>query len=122
MTIAFLTQDLVFQSKVNSVARAIALDCLADRSVERLVGRCAVPGEIRLWIIDLTLSLRNLGETVLSIKGLSPQAKLVAYAPHVHEARLEAARQAGIDLVLTRGQFDHQFSALIQSLVEEPSA
>lgn len=114
--IAFLTKDLLFQSRIVGAAKASDVACVADRTVDGLLRRVADSSELRLWIIDLTLEIGALQEIAAHVRDASPSAKIVAYGPHVHEARLQEAANAGFDQVMTRGQFDHQFASLIQAV------
>ncbi len=115
--IAFLTKDLMFQSRVSSAAKAVSVALIADRSVEKLLSRLADPSTIPLWIIDLTLELEDLVAVRSTIGEACPIAKFIAYGPHVHVAKLEAAAAAGFE-VLTRGQFDHQMLDIVASVAE----
>jgi hypothetical protein len=115
--IAFLTKDLMFQSRVSSAAKSVSVALVADRSVERLLPRLADPVTIPLWIIDLTLELDDLAAVYNAIHNASPDAEMIAYGPHVHVAKLEAAAAAGFK-VLTRGQFDHQMIEIIGAIAE----
>lgn len=58
----------------------------------------------RVVIIDLTAvaDIASLVETLREQFGR--ECQLVAFAPHVHVDRLKAARAAGCDQVITRGQ------------------
>ena len=40
--------------------------------------------------------------------------RVVAFGPHVHEQRLAAARDAGCDLVVSRGQFFSQLETILK--------
>jgi hypothetical protein len=42
------------------------------------------------------------------VKAASAATRVIAFGPHVHEDRLAAARAAGCDSVLSRGQFFSQ--------------
>lgn len=44
---------------------------------------------------------------------------IVAYGPHVHEHRLQLAREAGCDEVLTRGQFDASLPKLLDRFLPD---
>ena len=112
--VAFLTSDLLFQSRVASVAKNASVQLVADRTPERLIAKLVDGQSVQLIIFDLTLETSNLAEALSSIKAHCPAARSVAYGPHVHEARLQRAVEAGFDQVLTRGQFDHQMVSLIQ--------
>jgi hypothetical protein len=84
-------------------------------SWEALCQQVAATGA-RLVLIDLEhrdADLRRLKE-VTSGRELRPQT--VAYASHVKELLLEAARESGCDLVLSRGQFDQRIGELLASL------
>lgn len=59
--------------------------------------------DVVLW--DLACGGDSLAEVAKRIGELAPGARIVAYAPHVHEDRLAAAQAAGCHEVLSRGQF-----------------
>jgi hypothetical protein len=107
--IAFLTKDLMFQSRVASQAKAAQVACVAASSLERLQARLPDPAQVRLWIIDLSLGLEGLAEAVVTMRRLAPHGRIVAYGPHVQTDRLAQAAAAGVDEVLTRGQFDQRW-------------
>ena len=70
---------------------------------------------IRFVILDLS-TRSGLTPTIVGLcQERCPQATLIAYGPHVHVAKLEAARQAGIPTVMTNGQFDSQMGSLFAS-------
>ena len=106
-TVVFLSGDLMFASRVKGAAERAGLD---------FVFSGALPAEdtdrIRFVILDLSTRSSLTSELVQTCGESCPQAKLLAYGPHVQAARLSAAREAGIPLVLTRGQFDAKLSSL----------
>jgi DNA-binding NarL/FixJ family response regulator len=116
MHIAFLTKDLMFQSRVASLAKFRNLGFVADRSLEKILGRVEEPSEIRLWIVDLTLDQVDLTDVRTTVSEQSPNATLIAYGPHVHESRLQQAVAAGFDHVLTRGQFDRDMGDIFGTI------
>ena len=67
-----------------------------------------------LVIVDLSLPGLDLGELIAGLRALpnSPRT-IVGFAPHVHEAALLAAQQAGCDVVMSRGQFNAQLDELL---------
>jgi len=111
--VAFLTNDLLFQSRVASVATNAGVQLVADRTPDRLIAKLVEGASVRLVIVDLNLELSDLSQALVTIKAHCPYARSVAYGPHVHEARLQRAAEAGFDQVLTRGQFDRQMISLI---------
>ena len=44
----------------------------------------------------------------------SHSVHVVAFGPHVHENRLAAVREAGCDLVVSRGQFFAEIDAILK--------
>ncbi len=112
-TVAFLTNDLLFQSRLASIATAVNIRLVADRTPERLVAKLTDDSEVRLVMVDLTLELDDLAIAFETLKHRCPNASTIAYGPHVHEAKLQRAREAGFDEVMTRGQFDRQMHSLL---------
>lgn len=62
--------------------------------------------DVRWVILDLATRSGITQTIVPEVRRQYPDARLIAYAPHVHTGRLAAAREAGFDEVMTRGQFD----------------
>jgi hypothetical protein len=58
-------------------------------------------GDADVVVVDLT---RHAGQ-LASLRSAHPQARLVAFGPHVDTETLAAARDAGADQVLARSQF-----------------
>jgi hypothetical protein len=59
-----------------------------------------------LVAIDLSTVKAELVALVVELRAASASPiAIIAYGPHVHEDRLQAARDAGCDMVMARGQF-----------------
>ncbi|TWT98648.1 histidine kinase [Stieleria varia] len=103
-SVVFLSGDLMFASRVRAAAQANDLEfVLATQMPTEL-------SEIRFVILDLA-TRSKLTETLVEQCGqLCPEAKLIAFGPHVQVSRLDAARAAGIPTVMTRGQFDRELA------------
>lgn len=102
----FLTTDLMFFSRVASIAGEHEWDLLTLSSHDEALYR-ASEKPCALFLIDLTTREIDFSELISDLKGLeTPPQHFVAFGPHVHTAKLDAAREAGCDEVLTRGQFD----------------
>ena len=69
------------------------------------------PTDVVLW--DLACEGASPAETTRRLREIFPQARIAAYAPHVHEDRLAAAKAAGCDEVLSRGQFVRELNRLV---------
>jgi CheY-like chemotaxis protein len=113
--IALLSSDLACIAQVTGAAQRLALAVEAAMTPTRLLE--IAPGK-RLVVLDLnTVGLDPL-ETIPQLRGLEPPpAAILAFGPHVHEARLASASQAGCDAVVTRGQFSSQIEALLSRYV-----
>ena len=110
MKLLLLSQDLMLTARTEGVARRLGLT---------LVSQCnLVAAELdacQLIVIDLTLPGLDPNSIVEQVRPV--QIPIVACAPHVHEARLSQAREAGCDLVVSRGQWDRDAEKLCQELL-----
>jgi hypothetical protein len=55
-------------------------------------------------------------QVVAAARKVSPEAKIIAFGPHVDEQLLASAAAAGADLVLSRGQFHKQYAELLRQV------
>lgn len=65
-----------------------------------------------LVLVDLQALAADPAEIVSRARGFAP-AKVVAFGPHVAKSLLEAAREAGADDVVSRGELLGNFPALV---------
>lgn len=111
MSVLFLTTDLMFSSRVQGAAKAL------DVPLEMVANPAALPNKLtadcRLVILDLTLDNLNLPAAVSAVRSAAPSAHVVAYGPHVDQALLADATDAGCSQVLSRGQFDKMYRDLL---------
>jgi CheY-like chemotaxis protein len=117
MLIAFLTSDLVFPSRVVGVAAKIGarMEIAASEPALLTKVRAVDSGEAVVVLLDLSMPAIDAGQAVSALKALSPPPRaIVAFGPHVHETRLDGARAAGCDLVISRGQFDAQIGTILE--------
>jgi CheY-like chemotaxis protein len=117
MLIAFLTSDLVFPSRVAGVAAKIGarMEIAASEPALLTKLRAVDSGEAVVVLLDLSMSAIDAGQAVSALNALSPPPRaIIAFGPHVHEVKLDAARAAGCDLVLSRGQFNAQIGAVLE--------
>lgn len=105
--VVFLSGDLMFASRVRAAAEA------ADWTFQ-LAGSLPEEADIALVIVDLSTRSGALDGLMERCHAICPDARVIAYGPHVQVARLDAAKQAGVPIVLTRGQFDRSLSQLFQ--------
>ncbi|MDX1946120.1 MAG: hypothetical protein SFU86_12045 [Pirellulaceae bacterium] len=112
--VLFLTTDLMFSSQVLGAAGALGQKLQLVASPADVAGKTTP--DCRLALVDLTIAGPDLGGVVAAIRGVAPAARIVAFGPHVDEARLAAAQAAGCDLVLSRGQFHKQYAELLRAI------
>ncbi|MFK8111371.1 MAG: histidine kinase [Rubripirellula sp.] len=102
-SVVMLSGDLMFASRVKSVVQRAGLEF-------RFGGQLPEDEMDSVRFVVLDLSTRSgLTSTIVPLcSERCPQAKLIAFGPHVHVDRLAEARDAGFPMVLTNGQFDSQ--------------
>jgi DNA-binding NarL/FixJ family response regulator len=113
MDIVLLSNDLMVVSRVSGAAAAsgavVRVAANATAAISLLSARAA-----ELVVIDLGLPALDLESLISDIKADSMHpAQVIAFGPHVHADRLAAARSAGCDTVLSRGQFFAQADAVV---------
>ena len=126
MPILFISAELMFVSRVNSVAATLGVElqtALSGAKGEELLAT-ANPSIV---VVDLSapgVDIEKLMTTV-RVKAQSDGAtttfapRVVAFAPHVHEQKLAAAKAAGCDAVLSRGQFDRSIADVLSGKIFE---
>ena len=113
MTVILVTHDLAVISQVDAAVARIGAVARAVSSVADAAQRC-VEERAGLIVIDLgmpSLDVKTLVERVKAATTTPP--RFVAFGPHVHGERLAAARDAGCDAVISRGQFFAQLDAVL---------
>lgn len=101
----------MFSSRVLGAAKTLGLECRLLAQPQQLAPGTA--GDCRLALIDLTLQPLDLPAVVAAVRAAAPTAQIVAFGPHVDEALLASAKDAGCDLVWPRSQFHKQYVALL---------
>lgn len=118
--IAFVTSDLVFPSRVAGVAQRLGAKLLTAGTIAALAPNLEPPPSVMVALLDLNSPGVDPTVVVPWFKGLpTPPKAIVAFGPHVHKAKLEAAQAAGCDYVLSRGQFDAQMDKLLEELLAD---
>jgi CheY-like chemotaxis protein len=113
MQIVLLANDLMVVSQVQSAAAKIGATLrMAASPVEatRICGEDVA----EVLVIDLAMPGLDL-EFVRVLKRANYSPRIIAFGPHVHKERLAAARDAGCDLVTSRGEFFSDVGAILQT-------
>jgi CheY-like chemotaxis protein len=116
MSAVFLTTDLIFASRVQAAARSAGVKLRLVSTAAAMLEQACSPAT-DLVILDLTSAGCDPQQIVSALRGAEHVPVILAYAPHVQHARLAAAREAGCDRVLTRGQFDQQLDEILRQVV-----
>ena len=95
----------MFASRVRAAAESEGLEF-------QLAASLPDRGDIRFVIVDLSTRSGVVEGLMQRCRQGCPDASVLAYGPHVQVARLDKARQAGIPVVMTRGQFDRSLGTL----------
>ena len=114
MALFYLTNDLMFSSRVTGFAQQLGLALRMIGSLAGLLTEAQTTG-CQFVLLDLALPGIDPRQTVAEIRTNFPTAKIVAYGPHVHEELLQAAAEAGCEEVLSRGQFHQQIERVLRT-------
>ena len=112
MRVLLVTTDLMISSHVEGAAKRQAAPLVVASYADALE-RMQQEG-FDLVAVDLTTVSGDLQHELQRLRKLCPlESKLLAFGPHVHKAKLEAAQAAGFDLVLSRGEFHAKVDQLL---------
>ncbi|MEZ6091572.1 MAG: histidine kinase [Pirellulaceae bacterium] len=106
-----LSTDLFFASRIKGAAEAAGLEISMGKSIEN----ATLKDDLAFVVVDLATTGSTLDQIADIVRKHSNQTRLVAFGPHVQSGRLDAARQAGFDAVLTRGQLDRHLGQLFET-------
>lgn len=111
-----LSSDLFFSSKITGTAEVVGLKIRVFGSAAKII---AAIGEssVRFLIVDLSLPGLNIGELTAGIPADS-RPEIIAYDAHVRTDQLAAAKAAGCDAVLSRGQLSSGLSEILGRFVD----
>ncbi|PHR98730.1 MAG: hypothetical protein COA78_25800 [Blastopirellula sp.] len=112
MIIIYLTADLMFSSRVSSYAKEIGADLRVAISGPQCINAIN-QNKVDRVLVDLNVPKLDIEELMTQIKATGQDLDVIAYGPHVQIELLEAAKAAGCDVVLSKGQFNQQIEALV---------
>jgi CheY-like chemotaxis protein len=124
MIVAFLTSDLVFPSRISPTVERLGGRLLTAANVDSIEEKLMAAGsEPVIIILDLNSPGADPAAAVSQWRqSPAPPRTIIAFAPHVHGAKLAAARSAGCDIVLTRGEFNSQIEGLLSMIFSKQTA
>lgn len=111
--VLILSGDLFFTSSLRSAAESAGFAAEVDAmpKAKRFIPRLASEGYSAV-VIDLESPGLDVA-TVIEALPAEARPLTIAFGPHVQVARLEAARQAGCDHVVSRGQISAGLGELL---------
>ena len=111
-SILLVSPDLLIGSRLAGLAGGCSM------SLDTVTGVSATPRQAAydLVLLDLQGDAAPAADLVAAARRLAggPDARVVAFGPHVARERLDAARVAGADDVLSRGELLGGFPALLR--------
>ena len=114
-----LSDDLIFASRISGTAHDLGFRVIAVRSADAL--RDAVHAHCpRCVILDLANPGLVIVDLMKSLAHVAPRPFVVAYGSHVDTKTLQAARDAGCDVVWPRSKFVAELAAAIPQWFGKP--
>ncbi len=117
VSVLFLTKDLLFSSRVAGVAQSRQIELSVVSEADQLLANTSA-NQVELVLLDLTTPSCDPKQLVPQLRRLArPPKGVAAFRPHVHEAKLAAAEEAGCDQVLSRGEFNNRMTEVLVKYV-----
>jgi CheY-like chemotaxis protein len=114
MTFVLLSGDLAVLSRIEGAATRLGQVVRSASGEAQAVAFCEAE-RAKTVIVDLSMPALDVASLVTQLKSIEgSNIHMVAFGPHVHEQRLAAAREAGCDLVVSRGQFFLQLESILR--------
>jgi CheY-like chemotaxis protein len=112
MSVVLLTGDLTVISRVQGAASRAGANLRAVLGAAQAID-CCLNEPVEFLILDLSAASLDAMAIVEQLKAAPNRPRVIAFGPHVHEERLQAARKAGCDEVVSRGQFFAQVEGML---------
>ena len=113
-SILLLTKDLFFVPTLRAAAEKLEWPLVVALSIDSDKLNNLAAADIGAWVVDLNCVPLDLIPQVISVLSARfPQARKIAFGPHVQTQRLAAAEQAGCQHILSRGQLSSQIDRLM---------
>ncbi|HQX49551.1 MAG TPA: hypothetical protein PLR25_06565 [Planctomycetaceae bacterium] len=100
--IVLCSTDLMLISTVGGIAESRGFAFSSVNTIQQAIDKAATSGGI--VCLDLSATFADPQEFAAAAS-TDLRTRSIAFGPHVHTAKLEAARSAGIGRVMSRGQF-----------------
>lgn len=108
--IVAIVSDLIFSTKISSTARGLGVPLRVFAQPDSAVAAASTAPVV---IVDLNLMGADPIDVIRRLAALCPRPRIVGYVSHVQVDRVDAARQAGADVVMPRSAFSAQLAQLL---------
>jgi len=113
MKILAAIHDLMFSSKVNAAARGKAVSWLPRGTP---VAEHVAKEKPDVLLIDLANAKLDAVNAIAAVKRDLPGCTVIAYVDHTREDLIGAARSAGADQVMSKGEFARRLPELLDGI------
>jgi len=113
--VVVLTTNLATFSQIQHAAQAQGFAVLWGQSIENTLQKIPAGASVAYLVVDLSEDRYDCAEISKLIISQYPSGSLIAFGPHVHEARLNRAIDAGFHQVMPRGRFFHILGEIFTS-------
>jgi len=116
MSLLILSPDLMFASQFRAVAETQGIacsQCLTAEQASEVISDAAC----HLAIVDLSIDTLDVERFVQHARQANNgEAKLIAFAPHVHREKLAWAETVGFDAVMSRGEIIRRTAEILSTV------
>lgn len=102
--VVLITADLACVSAVTGAAARTGAELRTALGVGAVEEQLAGTPPPSLVLVDLSTPTLRIAELLPRLRAGAPRARVIAFGPHVHTGLLASAREAGCDLVVSRGE------------------
>ena len=114
--IGLITEDLFFAGKIKPLAESAGWSIEFRPRTKAPWNWTRTP---KLIVIDLEIPGCQIETLVASLRETTPDVPILAFAGHALVDQLSAARRAGCDPVVTRGQLEGAVAQLLTQLADQ---
>jgi len=113
--------DLMFQSKVRTIAEARGVDVPVRIRPEQAVQELEQSdAQEKIFVVDLEASGFDAVEVVRSLKQKHPGIRVVGFCHHTDTDLVRRSKNARVDVVIARSGFEQLFAKMADALRKEP--
>ncbi len=121
MNVVLLSRDLMLLSRAQGAVDNVGA-MLRNATTDEQASEWAAESDCFGIVVDLRTPGLKIGDLVAALRASrGSDFVIAACGPHVHEASLSAAREAGCNIVATRGQFERDAEAILASMLGQPT-